>query len=206
LQFLAGWSDTEVARRWWMLCPARKTADGQPEQPTQAELDAICSDPQRLAELRGRLSDISWFMRMVAEPIARLANAEDQCSGRFWLAPLELEEEGTPGPQPSVLPTRASDKGFLPMGVEDYLELLDWTGRQTVTGKTGTIPAHLAPVLQRLGIVPEGWCELATGFGRLFHRVAGSPASVAREALRRRGLHRFRNPGGRLLDAASRRG
>jgi hypothetical protein len=62
-----GWSDTGVARRWWMLCPARKTADGQPEEPTQAELDAILNDPQRLSELRLRLSDISWFMRMVAE-------------------------------------------------------------------------------------------------------------------------------------------
>ena len=79
-----GWSDTEVARRWWMLCPARKTDDGQPEEPTQA--------------------------------------------------------------------------------------------------------------------------ELVTGFGHLFHRVAGSPASVAREATRRRGSHRFRNPGGRLLDAGSRHG
>ncbi len=65
---------------------------------------------------------------------------------------------------------------------------------------------HLAPILQRLGIVPEGWYELATGFGRLFHRVAGRPASVAREAARRRGSHRFRNPGGRLLDAARRHG
>ncbi|TVS20681.1 MAG: hypothetical protein EA424_02710, partial [Planctomycetaceae bacterium] len=65
---------------------------------------------------------------------------------------------------------------------------------------------HLAPILQRLGIVPEGWYELATGFGRLFHRVAGSPASVARETARCRGSHRFRNPGGRLLDVASRHG
>jgi hypothetical protein len=36
---------------------------------------------------------------------------------------------------------------------------------EPVAGKRATIPAHLAPVLQRLGIVPEGWCELATGFG-----------------------------------------
>jgi hypothetical protein len=43
---------------------------------------------------------------------------------------LELDEEGTPGPQPSVLPTRASDKGFLPMGVEDYLDLRDWTANR----------------------------------------------------------------------------
>ena len=33
---------------------------------------------------RERLINVSWLMRTVNERIARQANAEDQCTGRFW--------------------------------------------------------------------------------------------------------------------------
>jgi hypothetical protein len=40
--------------------------------------------PERLAEIRRRLSSPSWMMRFLTEKVARMANAEDQVSGRFW--------------------------------------------------------------------------------------------------------------------------
>ena len=48
---------------------------------TKPELDVI---EEVVDKWRERLGDISWFMRGVNETIAREANAEDQCTGRFW--------------------------------------------------------------------------------------------------------------------------
>jgi hypothetical protein len=44
----------------------------------------ITAVPDRLVEIQRRLSSISWFMRCLVEPIARLASREDLCSGRYW--------------------------------------------------------------------------------------------------------------------------
>lgn len=77
------WSDREVARRWVRLrqVPSRK---GRNRGVEEARVQAIVTDPDRLAVLRERLGSISWFMRFLNEAIARMANAEDDCTGRFW--------------------------------------------------------------------------------------------------------------------------
>ena len=55
---VATWDDTEIARRWMTLCPQRKRADGSAEEPNEFELNAIRNDPDRVREIRSRLSDI----------------------------------------------------------------------------------------------------------------------------------------------------
>src|ERR1700734_3362701 len=44
----------------------------------------LTANVERLAELRQRLSNLSWLMRCLCEKIARAANHEDGSSGRFW--------------------------------------------------------------------------------------------------------------------------
>jgi REP element-mobilizing transposase RayT len=78
------WSDDEVTRRWWNLFPKRKDAKDRPAEPREHELAMLKADAEALSEKRCRLSSISWLMRCLAERIARLANKEDGCTGRFW--------------------------------------------------------------------------------------------------------------------------
>jgi REP element-mobilizing transposase RayT len=78
------WSDAEVARRWWNMFPRRRDKEGKPKEPTEFELQMIMADAVRFGEIRQRLSSVSWFMRCLVEPIARSANREDVCTGRFW--------------------------------------------------------------------------------------------------------------------------
>ena len=44
----------------------------------------IVKNEERLTEIRKRLSDVSRWMRCTSENIARHANKEDECTGRFW--------------------------------------------------------------------------------------------------------------------------
>jgi REP element-mobilizing transposase RayT len=76
-------SDEEVADRWLKLCPGRKVyhRSGDVQSIRKA---AILNSQSRLVEIRARLSSLSWFMRFINEPLARLANKEDNCTGRFW--------------------------------------------------------------------------------------------------------------------------
>lgn len=78
------WTDEEVIDRWLAVCPGRKGTGPREEEKDRLRRQALLDDPERVEVLRRRLGSLSWFMRFVNEPLARMANREDQCTGRFW--------------------------------------------------------------------------------------------------------------------------
>ncbi|NHZ69691.1 MAG: transposase, partial [Thermotogales bacterium] len=165
--------------------------------------------------------DISWYMRCLNEPLARRANIEDHCSGRFWEGRFKsqalLDEAGlltcmayvdlnpiragiSPTPESSdftsiqariqALQTNTSDTDCLrlklfhdpgrkdltdtlPYCLQDYLELIDWTGRAVREDKRGAISAEIPKILERINIDPGQWQQLMQPKGKLFSSAIG---------------------------------
>lgn len=80
---VAAWSDRDAAVRWLRVFPGRRL-DEQLAEPTDTDVKMLVGNADRMKEVRSRLSDISWFMRALSEPIARMANRQDECTGSFW--------------------------------------------------------------------------------------------------------------------------
>lgn len=230
------WTDEVVATRWLTLFPGRW--GGEDQSPPRYAVAALAADKDRLAVLRERLSNLSWFMRCLNEFIARRANREDNCAGRFWegrfraqaildesallacmayvdLNPIRAGIAQTPESSDftsgqeraqgtvarhtcarrtqfppevdrwlSPIEDTGHRRGLLPMTNEEYLQVLDETGRILREDKHGAIPEELAPILERLQVEPAGWSNTVGHFGRHFSRAAGREASLEAAAER----------------------
>ena len=77
------WSVVEVLERWHKL---HKGTTFTQQYLLGGTLPAyVITLAEAAAETyRARLTDISWFMKELNEPIARRANLEDECTGHFW--------------------------------------------------------------------------------------------------------------------------
>lgn len=77
------WTDKDVLVQWHKgfkgTLLTQKFVKG--EDLNELELKTV---NECITQYRQRLIDISWFMRSLSEPIARQANKEDNCTGRFW--------------------------------------------------------------------------------------------------------------------------
>ena len=76
------WSDDEVVARWTRIFSGHLLVD---RWRSDAADSAEARRAQEMIDLwRQRLFDLGWFMKCLNEHLARKANEEDQCKGRFW--------------------------------------------------------------------------------------------------------------------------
>lgn len=245
-------------RRWTQLFDGpllvQRLLSGQGGEMDQATLNAI---DEWTATYRARLCDISWFMRILNETVARQANAEDEVTGRFWegrfksqalldeqailtamayvdLNPIRAKMAETPedsehtsvaermaelkpapGRPKKTAPSGKPSATHLPPGVtsilalrqethlaalplqplltfdgtcrlraaipfsfEDYLDLVETTGRSLHPNKRGLIAERVPKLLQRLAIDPERFMDCATDLMKQFGSAVGAPAHL----------------------------
>ncbi|MEL0638460.1 transposase [Marinomonas sp. TI.3.20] len=237
------WTRLEVLQRWHKL--HKGTIFTQQYVRGESQRDFALSLVEASVDtFRDRLMDISWFMRELNEPIARQANLEDACTGRFWegrfksqallddaaliacmayvdLNPVRSGISDSPersdftsvkkrvqaaqeNQQPKALfpfvgnPRKKMPAG-LPFLLQDYLELVDMTGRIIREDKKGVIDASLLPILQRLNISSDNWLCIATQFGEKTASIVGSELSIAYYCESNRRLRKPRQCGTKLL-------
>lgn len=123
----------------------------------------------------------SAYRRIQGAQARKEGKQSKQAMADRWLAPIH-HTEVPKNQQFAGKNWRASDKSYLPFTFEQYLNLLDWSGRQSQAGKSGKIPDDLAPILERLEINSDRWLDLVQNFHDLFRRIAGTADSVKRHA------------------------
>ena len=77
------WSDEEVVKRWGQLFPPRDKSR-QPLPVSNEWVQWRLKDAKWVATARERLQSLSWFMKCLKEPLARLANRHDKVRGAFF--------------------------------------------------------------------------------------------------------------------------
>jgi REP element-mobilizing transposase RayT len=229
-QQVLGWSEHEVIERWTLLFngPVLVQAYQQGATLTKVERHTLS---RIVAEWRRRLYDISWFMRCLNEYIARRANAEDECRGRFWegrfksqallddsallscmayvdLNPVRaglatnLIDSDFTSIQERLRELRSSNERYhrrcanswlLPFsrgqrtvesaeairfGCEEYLDLVEQTGRGVRRGKRGNIVGQGGSLLCRMGLSCDQWVTLSLELQARSLRAVGKMAKM----------------------------
>ena len=103
-----------------------------------------------------------------------------------WMSPIEIDEANGRGWSVCrAFGSSGEPERLLSVSMLGYLELLDWTGGRSFTATRWGESPNITPILTRIGLDASGWCDVVRKFGRIFKRAAGTPESLAGEAVRR---------------------
>ncbi len=164
------WSTEEVLQRWTQLFTGpllvRRYLSSAHAAMGESELEKV----HEMAEtFRARLFDLSWYMRVLNESLARQANAEDDCTGRFWEG--RFKSQALLDEQALLAAMAYVDLNPVRAGMADSPEASDYTSIQ-----------------ERLGCAPAGAAVASTAAEAMtdaasVETVAPAPAALPQAPL-----------------------
>jgi hypothetical protein len=81
-----------------------------------------------------------------------------------------------------LLPISGSAAPAMPLGLRDYLDLVDLTGRIARPDKRGVIDPSAIPILRRLGLDAASWHRQAFGIETHYWRAVGAVDALLTKA------------------------
>ena len=66
----------------------------------------------------------------------------------------------------------------IPYNIIEYIQLVDWTGRQIKAGKHGYLSRDIPPIFERLKISTSAWLHNCEWLENTYYRVIGSAARL----------------------------
>lgn len=148
------WTDDEVLRRWTQLFTGPELVQRYLTEPSVFTAPIHDKVMEYAQEYRQRLYDISWFMRLLNEPIARMANKEDRVKGRFWEG--RFKSQVLLDEQAIIAVMAYVDLNPVRAGMADDLPSSNFTSVQRrITGNTQAVPLanpSLSPAYNHLAM------------------------------------------------------
>jgi len=134
--------------------------------------------------IRERIGEVPDGSAEAGESMARATLFRSPAVEGEQLAPAE---EARTLPQASLMPFDATGRipWAVPFDFQDYLELVDWTGRAIREDKRGFIASHQPRILARLAIDGEAFIDYADRLLKQFGSAVGVPQSLVELCARR---------------------
>ncbi|MGF1863895.1 transposase [Enterovibrio norvegicus] len=152
-------------------------------------------DSQALLDKKALAAAMAYVdLNPVRAAIADTPEQSDHTSVKARIESIKNDEMTAPNLFPFAGNLREEMPDGIPFRLMDYLELVDWTGRQIRDDKRGYISSTLPPILSRLGFDKADWLNACTQVER--GRLVGSSQAIktALPYLNRKRLSGFRLP------------
>jgi len=146
-------------------------------------------DSQMLADDKGTLSAMVYDdLNPLRAGMADTPEESEFTSVQARINALKSKQE-LPCMHPFLDSANSDGQESLPISFADYLELLDWTGRQIRADKRGYISPELPPILSRLNLSYDDWLQVTTSIERPRATVVGAKHKIKAISVKR-GLKR----------------